>query len=428
MDIILTPAKLNGTIQARPSVTDAWLHSVAQELALLQRKRHLLPSRRGVAPRDLLKMKGCWSSDMETTCACFKCFTEDVPVLYCADSRHTLNLMLPIASALKKKVYFTGDISLADNHIIPLTDTLHRHGPSATRGELKIRRRDRGRIKEICTLSGRLTHGSYSLTGKEDPCFIAGLLFALPLLEGNSSLHMTTMPVSTELMEMTLAVMEQYGVKTHRSVDEYGYPHYDISGNQQYTIPEELRIDGDWKRAAFWLGCGALGGNVTVKGLDGYSPQNARQILDKLHSMGAGTGIGEGGANVTAVNLHGCNINASRIPDLIPILAVAMSVAEGTSMLTDTAGYDLDAVFHTLDILEADISYGGAGLSFTGRAVLSGGEVDPKGDPLIILIASAASCVSRLPVTIRNAGIINKVYPGFFEDFAALGGKVTVDR
>ena len=144
--------------------------------------------------------------------------------------------------------------------------------------------------------------------------------------------------------------------------------------------------------------------------------------------MGAGTGIGEGGANVTAVNLHGCNINASRIPDLIPILAVAMSVAEGTSMLTDTAGYDLDAVFHTLDILEADISYGGAGLSFTGRAVLSGGEVDPKGDPLIILIASAASCVSRLPVTIRNAGIINKVYPGFFEDFAALGGKVTVDR
>ena len=138
MDIILTPAKLNGTIQARPSVTDAWLHSVAQELALLQRKRHLLPSRRGVAPRDLLKMKGCWSSDMETTCACFKCFTEDVPVLYCADSRHTLNLMLPIASALKKKVYFTGDISLADNHIIrdPRRAEDPPKGPQQDQGDL----------------------------------------------------------------------------------------------------------------------------------------------------------------------------------------------------------------------------------------------------------------------------------------------------
>ena len=142
---------------------------------------------------------------------------------------------------------------------------------------------------------------------------------------------------------------------------------------------------------------------------------------------GAGTGLGEDGANVTAASLKGCNLSAARIPDLVPILSVAMAAASGTSMLTDI-GTSIGPVCETLEALGADVSYGGVGLSFTGRPFFNGGDIDPKGDPLVVMIAAAASCLCAEPVRIRNAGIVNKAYPDFFDDLAALGGKIRVEQ
>ncbi len=427
MDVILTPAKLNGTITARPSVTSAFLHAVAQELAITYRPGGKPSAEDAQAVHKFIQEPMFWSPDLEVTDGIFRSLPDDAPALYCKGSRPALHLMMPIAAAMKEKAFFTGDPELADNHIIPLTDVLHRHGTAFRRGEMKIRRRDRGKFVEICTLSGRLEYGHFSLTGREDPWFMMGLLFALPLLNGNSTVRMTTLPETVELLEMGVAVMRQYGVAVNDSVDEYGYPHYEVSGNQHYVIPEEIDIDGDWTKAAFWLGCGALGGNVTVKELDGDSPQHSRQILDKLHAMGAGTGLGEDGANVTAASLKGCNLSAARIPDLVPILSVAMAAASGTSMLTDI-GTSIGPVCETLEALGADVSYGGVGLSFTGRPFFNGGDIDPKGDPLVVMIAAAASCLCAEPVRIRNAGIVNKAYPDFFDDLAALGGKIRVEQ
>ena len=101
-----------------------------------------------------------------------------------------------------------------------------------------------------------------------------------------------------------------------------------------------------------------------------------------------------------------------------------MSYASGTSMLTGIDSDEFSSVFRVLDAFGADISDGGSGFSFTGRAVLTGGEIDATGDPVIVMTATAASCICRMPVTIRNAGVINKLFPGFFEDYTALGGKI----
>ena len=93
------------------------------------------------------------------------------------------------------------------------------------------------------------------------------------------------------------------------------------------------------------------------------------------------------------------------------------------SMLLSACGLDLEGI-RVLDAFGADISDGGSCFSFTGRAVLSGGEINSMGDPLIVMAATAASCISRMPVTIRGAGVINKKYPDFFADYLALGGQV----
>lgn len=426
MDITLTPTKLNGTIIARPSQNYSLLHATCQALALHQVK--CLGADAGEAnaarAKDYTRFPGCWSENLETILQCFSDLPEDAPVLYFSDNEIVLHLMMPILAATKQKVSLTGSGEFPNSMLLPMTDVLKRRGVNFSRGSLKIRRRDRDRIHEICTMTKRMDYGSFSLTGRENPWFIAGLLLALPLLEGNSSVRMTTMPESSELPEMAISVLRQYGVTVMRSVDDYGYPYYDIPGNQHFRIPEKVSLEGDWTRAAFWLGCGALGGNVTVRGLSSDSRQVSRQILDKLHSLGAGTGQGTDSANVVSGPLEGCNINASRIAELVPILSVIMANARGTSMLTGIDCDDFASVFRVLDAFGADISDGGSGFSFTGRAILTGGEIHSFGDPIIVMVATAASCVCRMPVTIRDAGIINKYYPDFFEDYRALGGRI----
>ena len=426
MDITLIPTKLTGKLIARPSITYSLLHATCQALALHQVRAGISDPKTSNAAkaRDYTRLPGCWCKELDIIFGCFDALPADAPTLFCHQSRSVLELMLPVAAATKQKVSFTGSTEFPNSTLLPMTDVLKRRGVSFSKGTLKIKRRDREKVHEICTLSKKLQYGSFSLTGRESPWFIAGLLLSLPFLEGNSSLRMTTMPETLELPDMAVTVLRQYNIAVYRSVDDYGYPCYDIPGNQRFRIPDTVSLEGDWTRASFWLGCGALGGNVTVQGLSGDSHQVSRQILDKLHSLGAGTGLATDSANVVAGNLEGCNLNAARIPDLIPILSVVMAHARGTSMLT---GINTDAyatVFRVLEAFGADISDGGSGFSFTGKAVFSGGEIDSNGDPVAVMIATAVSCVSRMPVTIRNAGVINKKYPGFFDEYQALGGQI----
>lgn len=416
MDIILTPTKLKGTLDARPWAVSAHLHNIAQHLA----------GNRGDDASSEAGLPEILSEDQAATIRCLRALLDGEPMLDCGKSIRTLTLLYPLAAAMRGNVSFVGDLATDWESVLPLFDGLRRRNTNYSQGSLKIRRRDRKRIREICTLTGRLEYGHFSLTGKEDPWFMAGLLLALPLLEGNSTLRMTTMPETDEIPAMTVDVLQQYGIDAVPSVDDYGYPSYEIAGSQVYCAPEAISVEGDWSQAAFWLCCGALGGNVTVRGLRADSPQASRQILDKLHAMGAGTGLGEGSANVTAAKLTGCNINAGRIPDLVPILAVAMASASGTSMLTDSGRSDLESIQRAIILLGGDVLLEGDKLDFRGKPVLTGGEVDPLGDPAAVLTAAGASCICAEPVLIRNAGIINKYYPDFFRDFAALGGRIRV--
>lgn len=436
MDIILTPTKLKGSIDARPWSVSSHLHSAAQHLAKAAGASagpdasaadgRTAGMRSETAPTPGASLPESLSEDLEATLRCLRALTGGEPMLDCGKSVLTLTLLYPIAAALREKVAFVGDPEINWESILPLFDVLRQHGTDHSRGSLKIRRRNRKRIREICILSGRLKYGHFSLTGKEDPWFTAGLLMALPLLEGNSSLRTTTMPQINEIPIMAVDILHQYGIAVRSTVDDYGYPSYEIAGSQSLHAPENIRVEGDWGQAAFWLCCGALGGNVTVRGLRADSPQVSRQILDKLHTMGAGTGLGEGSANVTAARLTGCNINAGRIPDLVPILAVAMASASGASMLTDMNRPDLESIQRALILLGGDVLLEEDKLDFRGKPVLTGGEVDPLGNPAAVLTAAGASCICAEPVLIRNAGIINKYYPDFFRDFTALGGRIRV--
>ena len=107
-----------------------------------------------------------------------------------------------------------------------------------------------------------------------------------------------------------------------------------------------------------------------------------------------------------------------------------MSLAAGSSLITNAERLRikesdrLQTVYDFLSRLGADITDGGSGLSITGQTALNGGTVSGHNDHRIVMAAAVASCGCTQPVIIQGAEAVNKSYPEFFKDFAALGGEV----
>ena len=438
MNVLIQPKKLSGTIDAIPSKSHAHRVLMAQKLAQLggQRKADSL-----VIPT--------FSEDIGATKNCLVQLDKEMPFLDCKESGSTLRFMLPVAMALKDEAVFIGSGQLPYRPISPLKEEMEAHGCRFVMGSKEQKISDR--YKEICTVRGRLQAGEFSLAGNVSSQFITGLLLALPLLDGDSVLRLTTRLESAGYVDMTLDVIRRFGIEVNVEKSDEGFEIYEIPGNQQYMEPDGLTIEGDWSNASFWLACGALGGDVTVRGLSPDSAQRDKGFLEILKKMGAEVVVSEDGKVAPCDDaqtqtgdaprsplitcrrgaLKGLEVSVAQTPDMVPVLAAVMAAAEGTSMITHAERLKikesdrLKTVYDFLSRLGADITYGGTGLSLTGLTTLAGGEADGHNDHRIVMAAAVASCVCDKPVMIRGAEAVKKSYPGFFEDFASLGGVVS---
>lgn len=419
MNVTITPRKLNGTIDAIPSKSHAHRVLIAQKLAQLQGQRKT----------DSLVIP-TFSDDIAATKNCLVQLDKQMPYLDCKESGSTLRFMLPVAMALKNEAVFIGSGKLPYRPISPLKEEMEAHGCSFRMGNTEQKISDK--YKEICTITGRLQPGEYSLAGNVSSQFITGLLFALPLLDGDSVLRLTTKLESAGYVDLTLDVLKAFSIDVKRSLTDEGFEVYEIAGNQKYIEPDGLAVEGDWSNASFWLVCGALGGNVTVRGLNLESSQRDKEILNVLRQMGAEISI-NGLCDITVScpsGLKGCEVSVAQTPDMVPVLAAAMALADGSSLITNAERLKikesdrLRTVYDFLSKLDADITYAGEGLSLTGKPALCGGEISSHNDHRIAMAAAVASCGCKGAVTITGAEAVRKSYPDFFKDFAALGGKV----
>ncbi|HIU26663.1 MAG TPA: 3-phosphoshikimate 1-carboxyvinyltransferase [Candidatus Copromorpha excrementigallinarum] len=417
MNLEITPGKLHGTVDILPSKSHAHRLLIACRLAEAQGSP--------AAPETIPS----FSRDIEATKGCLAQLDKAMPFLDCGESGSTLRFMLPVAMALKDEACFIGSGRLPERPISPLKEEMEKHGCTFY---MNRDHRPSDRHKEICTVTGPLRPGAYSLPGNISSQFITGLLFALPLLNGDSVLSLTTPLESAGYVDLTLEVLGSFGIDIDVSLSGEGCYIYEIKGNQKYKAPDRLSLEGDWSNAAFWLVCGALGGTITCRGLSLSSSQKDREIVSILESMGAQIEAADSEITVSCPSgkLKAVEVSVAQIPDLVPPLAVAMARAEGSSMIKDGERLKikesdrLKTVYDLLSRLGADISYGGTGLSFTGLPSLAGGRVSSHNDHRIAMAAAAASCICREPVIITGAEAVEKSYPDFFRDFKALGGTV----
>ena len=329
----------------------------------------------------------------------------------CGESGSTLRFFVPIAAALGVETVFSGRGKLAQRPMAPLLDALCAHGARVKSAQ-----------GEIPAVSGALQSGVYQISGSVSSQYITGLLFALPLLQGDSELRLTSPLESRGYVDMTVQMMEHFGVKVNALPDSYRIP-----GGQRYR-PAGCAVEGDYSSGAFWLCAGALNSDVYVEGLEHSSLQGDKQIIPILQRFGAQITTGQNSVGARHGRLVSTDIDVRDIPDLVPVLAALACYANGTTIIYNAGRLRLKesdrlmAVTQGLKNLGAGIVEYSDKLVIIGQASLRGGAADAFGDHRIAMAMSIAALGCDNPVRITGAECVAKSYPDFYDHFVRLGG------
>ena len=335
--------------------------------------------------------------------------------LYCKESGSTLRFLLPVVGALGLDAVFHMEGRLPERPLHPFDEALTAHG-------MQIR-------QDGATLhvSGKLLAGSFALPGNVSSQYLSGLLFALPLLPGSSTLTITGALQSASYLAMTEDAVLNSGIRFSKSQNVFTIP-----GNQAYCLPNGLAAEGDWSGAAFFLCAGALSDTgIFASGLQEASRQADRAVLELLSRFGAEVRAENGGVFVRKSSLHGIDIDAGAIPDLIPAIAAVAAYAEGETNITNAARLRLKESDRLHTVAETIKSLGGQakelpdGLVITGTPRLAGGTADSFGDHRIAMLAAVLAGGCREPVTILGAQCTSKSYPEFWKTLDHLKGEPT---
>lgn len=394
----IRPGKLKGEITPPPAKSDAHRALIATSLS-------------GGDDSDIRGLPEPLSEDLTATRQCLDALRSGSSELDCRESGTTLRFLIPVAGALNtapnRTIRFTGKGRLPYRPMTEYLDVLEQGG-------LTLRHPSDAFLP--LELSGTLQAGLYRLPGHISSQYLSGLLMALPLCEGDTRIELTTPLQSAPYVQMTLKTLHRHGIH----VDEEPGA-YKISGPQIYQRAVHT-IEKDFSQAAFWLTAAYAGCPVSVVGLPEKTVQGDRQIMDILDDFSK-----EKSCYV---------IDASQIPDLVPIVAVAATLtsAETRIIRAERLRFKesdrLKTTRTALWTIGADIEALEDGLLIRGKNCsrrekqLTGGTVDSYGDHRIAMALSIAALFTRDGIILKRPEVVRKSYPDFFTEFSRLGGDV----
>ena len=334
----------------------------------------------------------------------------------CCESGSTLRFLIPLASLTGQSITFVGRGRLMERPQ-SVYETLYReqnlHFEQAN-GQL--------------TVAGSLRSGEYTLAGNVSSQFISGLLFALPLLGGTSTLHLLPPVESRSYIDMTRSVQAAFGV-TSRWVDETTL---EIPGGQAYR-PCDYTVEGDYSQAAFPAVLGAVTGGVTLTGLAEPTLQGDAAILDILRRCGADFSRTEQGIVFRKAPLHGTDIDLADCPDLGPVLMVLGLFCEGQTVIRNAERLRIKES-DRIEAMETELRKCGGVLSSAGGTITiegcAGALHTPDGvlsghnDHRVVMSLSVLALAAGLRLPIDGAEAVTKSWPNFFTAIKPLGAEV----
>lgn len=331
----------------------------------------------------------------------------------CGESGTSLRLLLPLAGALGIETTFDGGAKLASRPIEGLMRVMEQRGIVFSAHKLPV------------TITKALKPGEYEIGEAATSQYVSGLLMALPLLDGDSTIVYDRTKTSHGYIDITVEVMRSFGVNVERTEEGYS-----VKGGQKYKSAGVYKVEGDWSSAANWLVAGALAGEVRVSGLNPESCQSDRAIIDILKKAGADVAILKDKIHVKKSALKSVEFDGNEFLDIIPIASVACALADGTSEFTNIERLKykesnrLESVVTMLDCLEIKNKYTSDGIKIKGGAFIDALEITLPADHRLVMALSVAG-LTMGSLVINNAEAVTKSYPDYFEDLKELGGRVT---
>ena len=407
MDIRIRPVPLHGAVTPPPSKSQA--HRLILCAALAEGRSII---RNLAFSQDIRATLGCvsalgasWAEQESGVIAVDgiggREFTGALPRLDCGESGSTLRFLIPIALAVAGGAEFSGRGRLMQRPQKPYFDLFDQMG-------IKYEQKD-----DRLRVEGRLRAGEYRMAGNVSSQFFTGLLYALPLLEGQSRIVPTTALESEDYIRMTIQAQKLAGL----SVEELPGGGYAVQG--QCYRPMDVAVEADWSQAGFWYAAKNLGSDLTICGMDEQSLQGDRRIADFAELLSR-----EGDRE----------IDVSQCPDLVPPLAAMAALRRGDCRITGAARLRikesdrLSAVTAALNAMGARVEEFPEELLIHGVGSLKGGAIiDCCNDHRIAMMCAVAATRAKGGETVlQGAECVRKSYPDFWQVYRELGGDFDV--
>ncbi|MDL2323819.1 3-phosphoshikimate 1-carboxyvinyltransferase [Ruminococcaceae bacterium OttesenSCG-928-A16] len=421
MDAIILPSKLGGTLQVPPSKSMAHRLLICAALARgTSQVQNLSYSVDITATATAMAQLGAQlntSAGTATVTGTGGHFAPPTKAVNCHESGSTLRLLIPVFSLLGKPVKFTGAARLFQRPHAVYANIFKNQNLPFTQTETSLE------------IQGPLQSGHYSLAGNVSSQFISGLLFALPLLQGNSTLTIAPPFESRSYVLLTQQAQSLFGVQSNWLNKNTLH----IPGGQQYNATH-CTVEGDWSQAAVPAVLGAVLGGVSVAGLSQTSAQGDKAILDILQRCGAAAQWQNGLLTLTPPPGGLCtpsDIDMADCPDLGPIVSTLGLFCRGTTRLVNAGRLrikesDRIAAMQTeLNKLGGALTSTQSTLTIPGPAKLTATQpAAAHTDHRIVMALTAAALMAGMPLTIAGAEAITKSWPSFFKDLQTIGAKV----
>ena len=326
----------------------------------------------------------------------------------CNESGSTLRFLFPLSIVEENKVLFKGRGKLFKRPMTPYFENFEKY-------KIKHSYINENEI----LLEGKLKAGIYEIDGNISSQFITGLLFSLPLLDGESKIIINGKLESSNYIDISLDCLSKFGIK----IINNSYQEFIIEGNQSYRAGN-YRTEADYSQAAFFLVANAIGSKIKINDLSEDSLQGDKKIIDYISE------IDNWNSKDTLV------LDGSETPDIIPILSLKAAVSGkkieivNIERLRIKESDRLKATVKELSKLNFDLIEKKDSILINSKEDLKANKNEKivslsahSDHRIAMMIAIAATCYDG-EILLDNLDCVKKSYPNFWEVFLSLGGKI----
>ena len=340
--------------------------------------------------------------------------------IQCNESGSTIRFLIPVSLTSENELIFDGKGKLIDR---PL-DSYYKIFDEQ---EIKYKTSE-GKLP--LKVNGKLKAGNYEIDGNVSSQFITGLLYALPLLDGDSTIVINKNLESKGYVDLTLEILKLSGIK----IKNNDYKSFEIKGNQEYK-PFNYTVEGDYSQVAFWIVAWIISANkdneIKCLHLNKYSLQGDKAIIEIVQKMGAKLEIFDDYVIVKPSKTKGTIIDVSQCPDIAPILTVLGALSEGETKIINAERLRIKesdriiSIKTELNKLGVEVEEVGDSLVIQGVDTFEGGvEVSAWNDHRVAMSLAIASIRCKNEIVIDEAESVKKSYPHFWDDFEKMGGQI----